>query len=375
MTPLPSHLRLACLDARLSVTTDLPALHEALEGHLGAFSGQEEGSQPGESGWMEVRFFPPPPRVLTPRGERVLDPEAALEQAYGLVFRELLDAVERFLVLHAGAVEAGGKAFLLAGPSGTGKTTLTLALAEAGLKLLSDDFSPLERSTGLVHLFPKSLGVRPGPGQEFARRLSRPCPEEGERTLPPDIWAAGPCPLGGLVLFDGGPCPASPWTPFAWKIDVAGDPQAVAGLFNGIEGVERLSLGESHLLLKIDPGRASARSIEQALAAASGRILQYGTVGWGPPTAGKAPALLPLSPDHAGLLLLRELQNRRPEGRLLRSLSHDLARLAAEMAGMLKHIPCAWLVPGPPAPTAALLAGLFRENRLEEGRLPGSWSV
>lgn len=277
-------------------------------------------------------------------------------------------------MLHAGAVESRGRAYLLAGPSGSGKTTLTLALVKAGLKLLSDDFAPLERKTRLVHRFPKSLGVRPGPGLLLADRLSASPQVEEPRSLPPSVWAEGPRPLGGLVLFDGGPIPSSPWTPYAWAIDVAGDPLTAAGFFEGLAGVERLAIEESRLVLKIDPERASARALEQALAAAAGRILQYGSVGWGPPPPGRPPALLPLGGSDTILLLLRELQNRRPEGRLVRSLGGDLAALAAELAGLLSIVPCVWLVPGEPEATAALLVDLFGGNPAVAGTLPGSWS-
>lgn len=45
---------------------------------------------------------------------------------------------------HAAVLERGGAALLLAGPSGTGKTTLTLSLLQAGWRLVSDDAAPID---------------------------------------------------------------------------------------------------------------------------------------------------------------------------------------------------------------------------------------
>ena len=49
------------------------------------------------------------------------------------------------LLLHATAVEIDGRAVLLRGPSGSGKSDLGLRLIDAGARLVADDQSELSR--------------------------------------------------------------------------------------------------------------------------------------------------------------------------------------------------------------------------------------
>jgi hypothetical protein len=76
----------------------------------------------------------------------------------------MLEVVEsrlaRYVSLHAAAVARDGRLVLFAGPSGAGKTTLTLALLGAGWSYLTDDLAPVDRATGEVEPFPKPLGVK-----------------------------------------------------------------------------------------------------------------------------------------------------------------------------------------------------------------------
>lgn len=87
-----------------------------------------------------------------------------------VIAETLMDRVGAFTVLHAAVLGQGEGALALAGPPGSGKTTTAIALLEAGWSYLSDDFCPLHKATGLVHPFPRSLWVRPSPGEE-ARNL------------------------------------------------------------------------------------------------------------------------------------------------------------------------------------------------------------
>lgn len=77
----------------------------------------------------------------------------------------VLAALGRAHVLpHGSAVRAGGRAVLILGGSGTGKTTLARALGARGLLLSCEGHAPIALSTGAVQPFPRALEVVAGSG-------------------------------------------------------------------------------------------------------------------------------------------------------------------------------------------------------------------
>jgi hypothetical protein len=69
--------------------------------------------------------------------------------------------------VHAGAVEKAGKAALLAAPSGTGKSTLTLALLHAGFRYLTDELAPVDVNNLTVAPYPRALCLKNAPPRPF----------------------------------------------------------------------------------------------------------------------------------------------------------------------------------------------------------------
>lgn len=106
----------------------------------------------------------PASRAITIAGGRMrgLGPETVFESADDLIVeaenRILRDALERSerIALHGAAILRNGRLTLLVGPSGAGKTTLTLALNAAGCDYLSDEVAPVDTETGTVCAFPRS---------------------------------------------------------------------------------------------------------------------------------------------------------------------------------------------------------------------------
>jgi len=64
------------------------------------------------------------------------------------------------LLVHAGAVELGGRAAVLAAQPRMGKTTMALRLATMGCRLLSDEVACLSRHGRRVDPFPRAVNVR-----------------------------------------------------------------------------------------------------------------------------------------------------------------------------------------------------------------------
>ena len=128
-------------------------------------------------------------------GERV---EAMHESLWGVTdalryaMLELSEErLRRFVTLHAAAVARDGRLVVLAGESGAGKTTLTLALLDEGWTYFSDDLAPVAIDTALVHPFPKPLGVKDASAWERVRGafVETPLgPPAGSFLVPSSRW-------------------------------------------------------------------------------------------------------------------------------------------------------------------------------------------
>ena len=63
------------------------------------------------------------------------------------------------VLLHAGAVERDGRAIVVAGESGRGKSTLTAALVQAGFNYVTDELVLIDPLTAHVEPYPKALDL------------------------------------------------------------------------------------------------------------------------------------------------------------------------------------------------------------------------
>jgi hypothetical protein len=92
------------------------------------------------------------------------------------------------IFFHAGAVAWQGKAILLPGRSGSGKSSLVRELIRAGAMYLSDEFAVVDEE-GLVYPFARPLSLRTAAG-----KLACPASDFAAET------ADGPLPVGLLVF-------------------------------------------------------------------------------------------------------------------------------------------------------------------------------
>lgn len=116
--------------------------------------------------------------------------------ARGLTHRGALDVLESdlqlfiaqhsraYVFVHAGVVAIRGKALILPGTSGAGKTTLVRALLEAGATYYSDEYALLD-AKGRVHPYARALSVRTdATGEKLRVPVSRAVAPTGRRPLP-----------------------------------------------------------------------------------------------------------------------------------------------------------------------------------------------
>jgi HprK-related kinase A len=66
----------------------------------------------------------------------------------------------RFLLLHAACVERDGRALILTGESGSGKSTMSALLGASGWRFMGDEFVLIEPATGLAHPFPRPVSLK-----------------------------------------------------------------------------------------------------------------------------------------------------------------------------------------------------------------------
>jgi hypothetical protein len=151
-------LELDLLGSRFRIATPGPRWHAFLDELWGDFrTPPAPGADPVEVAERDGRTW------LTLPGDSALpfdDPWVLAEVLRYWLVEHAVTRARGVVPLHAAALGRRGRGVLLAGPSGAGKTTLAVALAEAGWALASDDVAPIDAATGLVRPFPKPLSVR-----------------------------------------------------------------------------------------------------------------------------------------------------------------------------------------------------------------------
>jgi HprK-related kinase A len=66
----------------------------------------------------------------------------------------------RQLILHASAVERGGKALIMTGESGSGKSTLSAMLGRSGWRFMGDEFALIDPVTGEAVPYPRLISLK-----------------------------------------------------------------------------------------------------------------------------------------------------------------------------------------------------------------------
>jgi hypothetical protein len=111
---------------------------------------------------------------------------------------QLILARPDLLWLHGAVAGWRGRAVLMPGPRGRGKSTLVTQLCQRGWTFLTDDIVPVDPASLEVRPFPQLPAVRPNPGRELPETWLRDA-EKAEVAVD-DRVGAEPLPVGVLVL-------------------------------------------------------------------------------------------------------------------------------------------------------------------------------
>jgi HprK-related kinase A len=109
------------------------------------------------------RYFRPSVAI---NGDYMLPDAAPLPLGQGLLAAEMGMNLQmalgwrRQLILHASAVERGGKALIMTGASGSGKSTLSAMLGRIGWRFMGDEFALIDPINGNAVPYPRLISLK-----------------------------------------------------------------------------------------------------------------------------------------------------------------------------------------------------------------------
>ena len=112
---------------------------------------------------MLRRYFRPSVAI---NGDYMLPDAAPLPLDQGLLAAEMGMNLQmalgwrRQLILHASAVERGGKALIMTGASGSGKSTLSAMLGRIGWRFMGDEFALIDPVSGDAVPYPRLISLK-----------------------------------------------------------------------------------------------------------------------------------------------------------------------------------------------------------------------
>jgi hypothetical protein len=156
-----------------------------------------------------------------------------------------------YLLFHAGALAWQDQGLLLPAASGSGKTTLVGALLAAGWRVGSDEVGAVERHSGRLVAFPRSLNVKAG-----GRAALTP--------LFPELAAAVPWPLGAEQIWPLQPARAA-WLTSAVPVRHIIFPQYTPGESSALRPLSRTEALARLLPLAFNARRLGGAGIDECI--------------------------------------------------------------------------------------------------------------
>lgn len=300
-----------------------------------------------------------------------IDPAFVVYQHF---LASVLDRVEHVAVLHAAALATSdGRGVLLAGPSGHGKSSLTLELVSRGLRFLSDDYAPVDLATSNVAPHPRAVALTPRDDatlpEPFRRAVLDPHAPAlfGKRlvdvgqVLTEGALGRDPVPVGHVILLSESD-PAAPPSDVELAVTCIGE-QAVR--FHGRLGeIAGIALGSpeasgavTRIAVRAPAGSRASEDLSRALL--DDAVLHVEKLWTERPGFLDVPECFPVRRTDAAAALGREMLNRRVDRGILTRYAGSHALLFLDLAGALASADCRWIRPGPLSATADLVEELL----------------
>ena len=293
-------------------------------------------------------------------------------QIYERFLNAIFERVATYAVLHAGAlVDARGQALLIAGPSGFGKTSLTLELLNRGFAFMSDDYAPVDLVTGKVQPYPRTVGLLPDGSartpQLFVdaaaksahpRLLGKALIDVGE-VLGEQVISTQAVTTGHVVFLQTG----EDEDPERSVVHMGVWPRGVTEAESMIEEIPGVEVRERSDRDEITVWRIELDH-EQLPTDRFSDLMERDWVAFSEtrpsvaPDFRSEPSLTPLKRREVALLLCREIQNRRPRGRLMQAYQGDTTKLFLDVAASLAQARCFRLQVGKFESSVSLLENL-----------------
>src|SRR5262249_36560237 len=141
------------------------------------------------------------------------------------VTAKFISYYSRLIWFHAGAAGRDGRAVLIIGPRGRGKSTLVTRLCAAGWTYLSDDITPVDPGSDSAYSFPTTPAVR----EDSAREIPLECLADVRKLdveIRPESVGREAMPVAALIFpvySLGAPCGLSLCSPAPAALELLGN--------------------------------------------------------------------------------------------------------------------------------------------------------
>lgn len=350
------------------VLSDAPAFTQFLSGLFAALI----EPIPTPEWRFTVRLGASPPTLETDGTVVRLSPANPGLHAWSTILGMLAGRVRDRWLLHGASLARDGRGLFLAAPSGFGKTTLALALAGRGFRLLADDIAPLHRIRRELEPFPRSLSLREGTRATIPLDLARRALDARRWRTPDDAeWLVDPVALLGAQTAGARPrCVVLLRTPAAPAGVRRYDRAEVLFAPGGEPSWE--TLRDDPELEEARPSRTKPGLVEvrarsgEALARwlddPSRRIALATKVAPLPSSFEGLPRTRPVSIFESAIEIAQEMHNRAAAGSLGREFAGREADLVTELAESMSGCRCWSVEVGALELTADAIAGLFERD-------------